>query len=99
MTPLFQFARLFPDHRLQVISKEELRYRFNSVDCARVYELQANRLILEKGLAVTAHVELWEASGVVREIALVVQPAPEEHTFADEVQDDEHYHEEKAEWL
>jgi len=99
MTPLLQFARIFPDHRLQVISKEELRYRFNSVDCARIYERVANRMILKKGLPITAHVETWESSGIVREIAMVVEPVPEEYTFRDEVQDDEHHEEEKAEWL
>lgn len=97
-TPLFYFATIFPDHRLVVIG-QELRYKCGTKDCARSYEIAALKIILGHGLPLTAHVETIEKEGRVEEICMVIMPVPEEYTFADEVQDDERYHEEKAEWL
>jgi len=88
ISPIEAFRLTFPDHRLKA-SEDELRYLFNSRDCANAYELAAMKIILERRLPLTAHVEEWSSKGKVTEIAMVVRPAPEEYTFADEVQDDE----------
>jgi len=88
ISSLYAFRLTFPDHRLKA-SEDELRYIFNSRDCANAYELAALKIIVEKRLPLTAHVEEWSSKGKVTEIAMVVRPVPEEYTFADEVQDDE----------
>lgn len=66
---------------------------------AESYERMALCIILQKGLPLTAHVEIWTSCRIVREVALVIRPVPEEYTFQDEAQDTEEYEEERAEWV
>jgi len=58
---------------------------------------KANRVILQHGFHVTAAVEEYVLDGKTR-IGLTIRPVPDEFDFKDEVQDDEVYEEEKAEW-
>lgn len=74
MQPLQIFDELFPSHRL-TRSEEELRYQFKSADCGKVYERNAQKLIAKLKLPLSADLDVWEARGCVREIALVVKMA------------------------
>jgi hypothetical protein len=80
MHPLRYFKSIFPDHRLIALA-DELRYRFQSVDCANAYEYVARRLILAKGLPLVIDVEQWTSGGKAREIAMVVKEAPDAYNL------------------
>ena len=78
ISSLYAFRLTFPDHRLKA-APDELRYLFNSRDCANAYELAALKIILERRLPLTAHVEEWSSKGRVTEIAMVVRPVLDEY--------------------
>lgn len=78
MTALEHFQLIFPSHRL-IVSEGELKYRFGkSEQFAKIYERIAQRIILKKGLPLTADAETWASGGVIFEVSLVVKPVPEE---------------------
>jgi len=99
MTQLQLFRKHFPSTNLRLVTDEQLRYRYRTVTLARTVEAFAQTFIIARGIAVTAHLEIIERGGMIVEIAVVIQPVPEEYDFADEAQDNEIYHEEKAEWV
>lgn len=78
---------------------DELRYKYEIIECARTFETLACKIIIHESLPLTAHLEIWESRGIVREISLVIQPVPEEYSFADEVQDDERYGRDSMQWM
>jgi len=98
ISPLSLFRELFPDRRLSVEHEEELRYTLNTYDIAKAYKIVALDLIVGRRLPLTAEIEVWSVAGKLKAVELIIKPVPEEYTFDDEVQDDEHYDEEKAEW-
>lgn len=80
ISPLEQFQKLFPDHRLTAYS-DELKYRLRSEIVGRAYEDTARNIILKQGLPLTADLEVWRVGGIVREVCLVVKMVPEEVDF------------------
>lgn len=89
ISPLQLFREIFPDHRL-ASAYGELKYRYGIHEevIGRIYERMAQRIILKKGLPLTADLEKWSVCGSVRRIVLVVKAVPE-NSFEDESQDDE----------
>lgn len=85
ISPLSLFQQLFPDHRLIYNYPDELKYGFASPDAGRIYERVANRLILKKKLAIVTELKIWHVGGRLREVALFIKPAPEEHLIMDDV--------------
>lgn len=85
ISPLAQFQQAFPDQRLDYAYPDELKYVFATPELGRFYEGMANRRILEKGMPLFTELKIWHVGGRLREVALYIKPAPEEHLVADEV--------------
>lgn len=70
-----------------------MSYLFQGTDCAKIYERVAQRIILRNKFSLQTMIDIWISGGVVREIAMVVRPVPEqdivERACGDEVQDSE----------
>ena len=77
-------------------SETELKFPFTIERCAAGALNEAQRVILTKGLTLTAAVETYPYGDKTR-ICVVIRPVPEEYTFEDEAPDTEHYQEERAE--
>lgn len=97
ISPLDQFEKAFPFIKW-ITHSQELCYPFLDIHWTARAEQKARLLILAKRLPLVTFSEMRPFGKSVRSV-LIVQPVPEEYTFTDEVQDDEIYHEEKAEWL
>ena len=97
ISPLEAFKQAFPWYEPKV-NKENLTYAFGCSRIATKAYRRAIRVIIEKGLPLSVILETTWINEYVFDISMTVFLVPEEYTFADEVQDDEVYQEEKAEW-
>ena len=68
------------------IVREELRYRFGTEEEAIQFEIEAGKIILVNNLQLVANSEKWSSRRIVREIAVVISPVPEDY-YQDEAQD------------
>jgi len=96
ISPLEAFRKAFPFLNW-IVDEPILCYPFLDLHWSERGAEKARRLILSQRLPLVASAEKRWFGESYRPV-LIVRPVPEEYTFADEVQDDEEYEEERAEW-
>lgn len=83
----FDIFRKVTDRAASAITNKEIRYRFSSKEEAVKFEADAAEIILVNHLQLIANTEERSNRGVVREIAVVVAPVPEDY-YEDEAPDE-----------